>query len=389
MSLEINLKKAKQAFKANKTNADLKNAYEAAKAALVAGAKPAVAAPVTAPVTKEKKRKQGQEDTPSKKTKTKPTLSLEELSAAVKAAKKALKADKANTILKANLDNAVAEHAKALLVPKVAAIEEDSDDDSDDEKKPVPAKVEAKEESSDEEEEEEPAKPAKKEEKPDISALENLKKNKNAKKEGHGPKDQQRGQVSNNPPCEKVICKNLSYEIDDDKIKAAFADIGGEIKDIYWLTDRETGKFRGAGFITFDSLETSAKAVAKSGTDVLGRAINVEYATPRAGGAGPQARGPKKGGHEVRPPGEKPPGCTGVFIGNLAFDIDDDKLREFAKDCGEIRNIRWVMNRETGEFKGCGFVDFDSEDAVDKMIALNGTDCSGRAIRVDYAKPRE
>ena len=36
-------------------------------------------------------------------------------------------------------------------------------------------------------------------------------------------------------------------------------------------------------------------------------------------------------------------GCTTVFMGNLSYSIDDDKLKDWVKDCGEVKNIRWCV----------------------------------------------
>ena len=63
-------------------------------------------------------------------------------------------------------------------------------------------------------------------------------------------------------------------------------------------------------------------------------------------------------------------------------------MKEFFKDCGEVSSIRWVTDKETGDFKGCGFVEFaDPDAALDKAAALNGTDLMGRQIRLDYLPP--
>lgn len=181
----------------------------------------------------------------------------------------------------------------------------------------------------------------------------------------------------------KVYCGNLPFNIDDDQIKEFFKDCG-EIEEVFWVTDKETGKFYGTGFVTFTDTAAARKACTLSGTDCGGRPIKVELSKPRAGGATP-----KKGGAKNFEQSEKPPGCVTCFLGNLSYDIDDDQTKAFFKDCGEIAKIRWISNRDTGEFKGCGFIEFYETEATDKAVKLSGTDLLGRAIRIDYAKARE
>ena len=51
-----------------------------------------------------------------------------------------------------------------------------------------------------------------------------------------------------------------------------------------------------------------------------------------------------------------------------------------------MSSIRWLTDKETGDFKGCGFVEFsDPDSALDKAAALNGSDLMGRQIRLDFA----
>ena len=51
--------------------------------------------------------------------------------------------------------------------------------------------------------------------------------------------------------------------------------------------------------------------------------------------------------------------------------------------------MRLATDRETGDFKGFGHVQFYNADSVDAAVKLAGTDVNGRAIRVDYAPPRD
>jgi hypothetical protein len=57
-------------------------------------------------------------------------------------------------------------------------------------------------------------------------------------------------------------------------------------------------------------------------------------------------------------------------------------------DCGEIVHVRFATDRETGELRGFGHVEFTTLEASKKAIEMTGTDVCGRPIRVDYAAPR-
>lgn len=63
-----------------------------------------------------------------------------------------------------------------------------------------------------------------------------------------------------------------------------------------------------------------------------------------------------------------------VFVGSLADAVTDDTMRELFKDVGAgIKDIRWVTDHRTGKFKGCGFIEFETEEACINAVKLNGT----------------
>lgn len=71
-----------------------------------------------------------------------------------------------------------------------------------------------------------------------------------------------------------------------------------------------------------------------------------------------------------------------VFVGNLSYDISDDAVREHFSVCGGVVAVRIVRDRNTGLGKGFGYVLFEDTDAVHLALRLNGTDLTGRKVRV-------
>lgn len=84
----------------------------------------------------------------------------------------------------------------------------------------------------------------------------------------------------------------------------------------------------------------------------------------------------------------KPDGCDTVFVGNLPWDVDENQMYELFGQCGEVAKVRFATSPEDGSFKGFAHVQFSSGDSVDAAVQLYGTELNGRAIRVDYAPPR-
>ena len=57
-----------------------------------------------------------------------------------------------------------------------------------------------------------------------------------------------------------------------------------------------------------------------------------------------------------------------VFIGNIRFNEEEDQVRKHFNKCGTITDVRLVRDATTGMGKGFGYVNFNSTDAVEKVI---------------------
>jgi RNA recognition motif-containing protein len=79
-----------------------------------------------------------------------------------------------------------------------------------------------------------------------------------------------------------------------------------------------------------------------------------------------------------------------IYVGNLAFSITDNDLKEHFSQFGEVSEATVVKDRFSGRSKGFGFVTFNDEAAAQKAITeTNGKDFQGRELKVSEAKPRE
>jgi len=90
----------------------------------------------------------------------------------------------------------------------------------------------------------------------------------------------------------KIYIGNMSYETTEDQIRQAFESYG-EVTSVNVITDRETGRPKGFGFVEMASDEAGQAAIdALNSTDMNGRTVNVNVARPREdrGGGGGRRR---------------------------------------------------------------------------------------------------
>lgn len=97
----------------------------------------------------------------------------------------------------------------------------------------------------------------------------------------------------------KVFVGGLSWNTTDEGLRQAFARFG-EIADAKVITDRETGRSRGFGFVTFVDSQGASNAIGEmNGAELDGRTISVNEAherSPREEGGG--GRGYDRGGYD-------------------------------------------------------------------------------------------
>jgi RNA recognition motif-containing protein len=78
-----------------------------------------------------------------------------------------------------------------------------------------------------------------------------------------------------------------------------------------------------------------------------------------------------------------------LYVGNLPHSATEAELRRLFEAHGPVENITLVTDRETGRFRGFGFVEMTNASEADKAVAtLNGTDLGGRTLTINDAKPK-
>jgi len=88
-----------------------------------------------------------------------------------------------------------------------------------------------------------------------------------------------------------VFVGNMSFESTEDGLRSIFEPFG-ELTRVNVVTDRDTGRARGFAFVEMANDEEAAKAIAAlNGTQMDGRALNVNEARPKTAGSSPRGGG--------------------------------------------------------------------------------------------------
>ena len=151
----------------------------------------------------------------------------------------------------------------------------------------------------------------------------------------------------------RVFVANLPVWTSDQQIKDTFGSCGA-LDHLEWLTHRESGKFRGSGFLTFAQPMGAKAALQLHGTQLDGRTIRVDLAASAA-------------------PDATQLEC--VYVGNLPREFDVPRLRALFDGCGDVVGATIAK-------KGKGYVRFRTGEAAQLAAQRDGREVDGRSIRV-------
>jgi nucleolar protein 4 len=155
------------------------------------------------------------------------------------------------------------------------------------------------------------------------------------------------------------------------------------IKHSVVVTDKDTGKCKGYGFVTFADHEDARRALEEfNGSTFQNSKIKVDYAERRQREEG----GPVKPGRAQK----EPPQSSKLIVRNLPWSINStETLTKLFLSFGKI-NQAIVPKDHEGKLKGFGIVMLrgrkNAEHALEK---LNGKEVDGRTLAVDWAADKE
>ncbi|KAK9113583.1 hypothetical protein Syun_020380 [Stephania yunnanensis] len=194
--------------------------------------------------------------------------------------------------------------------------------------------------------------------------------------EGGEAEEGEEGDSYPEPPEEaKLFVGNLSYDVDSEKLANIF-DKAGVVEVAEVIYNRQTDQSRGFGFVTMSTVEEAEKAVEMFHRyDINGRLLTVNQAAPR-------------GSRPELPPRVAQPSFR-AYVGNLAWEVDNARLKQIFSEHGEVVDARVICEMETGRSRGFGFVTMSNQAALEDAIdALDGQSLDGRVVKVKVAEER-
>lgn len=207
----------------------------------------------------------------------------------------------------------------------------------------------------------------------------------------------------------KIFVGGLSWETDEDSLRRYFEQIG-KVIDCVIMRDRNTGHPRGFGFVTFADEEAANQAASRR-HDLDGRQVEAKHAVPRnegSGGTGTPSSGSGFGagnrgaqqrfGTEIAPQGAQAGAqrhhttrCK-VFVGGLPSGCGNDEFKGYFSQYGEVADAQVMIDHNTGNSRGFGFVTFGNEATVSAVVGPGKSNTNheimGKCVEVKRAEPK-
>ncbi|UCH10826.1 MAG: RNA-binding protein [Fidelibacterota bacterium] len=77
-----------------------------------------------------------------------------------------------------------------------------------------------------------------------------------------------------------------------------------------------------------------------------------------------------------------------IYVGNLPFSATEPEVRTMFEEFGTVHEVKMITDRETGRFRGFGFVEMEEDEANKAISELDGKEFDGRNLRVNEARER-
>ena len=95
----------------------------------------------------------------------------------------------------------------------------------------------------------------------------------------------------------RLYVGNLPFSADESQVRSLFEQNDRQVEEVHLVTDRDTGRPRGFGFVAMGNNEQAAQAISElNGYEMDGRALTVNEARERSSGGGGRGGGGGGGG---------------------------------------------------------------------------------------------
>ncbi|KAE8724380.1 Heteroproteinous nuclear ribonucleoprotein 1 [Hibiscus syriacus] len=179
----------------------------------------------------------------------------------------------------------------------------------------------------------------------------------------------------------KLFIGGISWDTNEERLREYFQTFG-EVVEAVIMKDRATGRARGFGFVVFADPAIAERVVMEKHM-IDGRAVEAKKAVPRD-----DRNVLNKSNASIH--GSPGPARTKkIFVGGLASTVTESDFKRYFEQFGTVTDVVVMYDHNTQRPRGFGFITYDSEEAVDKVLQRTFHELNGKMVEVKRAVPKE
>ncbi|CAH8381806.1 unnamed protein product [Eruca vesicaria subsp. sativa] len=182
----------------------------------------------------------------------------------------------------------------------------------------------------------------------------------------------------------KLFIGGISWDTDEEKLREYFTNYGDVVEAVI-MRDRVTGRARGFGFIVFADPNVAERVILEKHI-IDGRTVEAKKAVPRDDHQHVLLKRHASPIHLMSPGGNR---TRKIFVGGLPSSITEAEFKNYFDQFGEISDVVVMYDHNTQRPRGFGFITFDSDDAVDRVLHKTFHEVNGKLVEVKRAVPKE
>nr|GEV02493.1 heterogeneous nuclear ribonucleoprotein 1-like [Tanacetum cinerariifolium] len=181
----------------------------------------------------------------------------------------------------------------------------------------------------------------------------------------------------------KVFLGGISWDTSEERINDYFSKYG-VVSQTVIMRDKITGRPRGFGFVVFSDPSVIDNVVNDT-HNIDGRNVEAKRALSRE-----EQQASRPANNSSRSSG----GSTNyrtkkIFVGGLPATLTEEQFRQYFESYGDVTDVVIMFDQNTNRPRGFGFISFDTEDAVDRVLEKTYHELNNKLVEVKRALPKD